>query len=54
MDLAVMPRPVTRKAAIGEHLPAGVARFFTKERENQYITNGINMGGRMICRRIVY
>ena len=28
MNLAVLPRPVTRKATIGEHLPAGVARFF--------------------------
>ncbi|MBQ9747238.1 MAG: hypothetical protein IJV98_00500, partial [Clostridia bacterium] len=27
-DLAVLPRHGVRKATIGEHLPAGVARFF--------------------------
>ena len=28
MDLAVFPRPVARKAKIGEHMEAGTARFF--------------------------
>ena len=27
-DLAVLPRPEVRKAAIGEHKAAGMARFF--------------------------